>query len=504
MKIPIQKATSEFHVVFKSVSTFAFSTLLLSSCSVGPDYHRPNAPAPSQWGEAMDGGETNGPVSVGAWWKNFKDPELDSLIERAIKSNFDLKIAAARVREARAQYRIAASDLWPTVETTASYERQRQSKHQPVLGSIPLPPTVPFENNVYQAGFDAAWEVDVFGGTRRATEAAKAQVMAAEFSRRDVLVTLLGEVARNYVETRGYQKQLSIAHQNIKAQEQALEIAQTRFTNGFTSNLDTQQASTVLAQTKAQIPTLENSLEASIHRLGTLLGQLPEALVPELSAVEPIPTTPPGVPVGLPSELLLRRPDVQVAERELASATAQIGVAKADLFPKFSLTGAAGLQSVSASDWFTGNSKFWSVGPTVQWNIFDAGRIRANIKVQNARQEHALANYEKVVLASFEDVENALSAYAKEQLRRLSLEDAVKSSQESLKTANQLYSNGMASFINVLDAERSLYQAQDTLVQSERTVSTDLIALYKSLGGGWEPEASANTMAVAATDVHKN
>ena len=192
------------------------------------------------------------------------------------------------------------------------------------------------------------------------------------------------------------------------------------------------------------------------------------------------------MPVGLPSDLLLRRPDVRLAERQLAAATANIGVAKADLFPKFYLTGAAGFQGVSADEWFTGDSKFWSMGPAVQWRIFDAGRIRANIKVQNARQEQALANYEKTVLTSFEDVENALVAYAKEQVRRRSLEDAVKSSQESLRLANQLYANGLSDFINVLDAERSLYQAQDALAQSDRSVSTDVIALYKSLGGGWD------------------
>jgi NodT family efflux transporter outer membrane factor (OMF) lipoprotein len=233
---------------------------------------------------------------------------------------------------------------------------------------------------------------------------------------------------------------------------------------------------------------LETGLEASIHRLGVLLGQPPEALQAELSTIAPVPAAPPEVPVGLPSDLLLRRPDVAQAEQQLAAATANIGVAKADLFPKFYLTGIAGYQSVSASDWFSGGSRFWSAGPTVEWNIFDAGRIRSNIKVQNARQEEALAAYEETTLAAFEDTENALVAYAKEQERRRSLEDAVKSSQESLRLANQLYANGLADFINVLDAERSLYQAQDALVQSDRTVSTDVIVLYKSLGGGWEAQ----------------
>jgi NodT family efflux transporter outer membrane factor (OMF) lipoprotein len=465
--------------------SIACLSFFLSGCAVGPNYHQPNTTVTTRWGEPLAGGETNSSTSLAAWWKNFNDPELDSLIERAVESNLDLKIASARVREARAQYRTTSADLWPTVETSGSYERQLQSKNQPILGAFPLP-NIPFDNNVYQAGFDASWEIDVFGGTRRATEAAKAEVAAAEFGRRDTLVTLLGEVARNYVEARGYQRRLTIARQNIAAQDEDLAITRDRFNHGLTSNLDVQQAATLLATTRADVPTLESSLQASIHRLGVLLGQPPGTLLAELSTVAPIPAAPPQVPVGLPSELLLRRPDVQEAERQLAAATAQIGVATADLFPKFSLTGAAGFQSVSASDWFAGGSKFWSFGPTVQWNIFDAGRIRANIKVQNARQQQALAAYEQIVLSAFEDVENDLVYYAKEQVRRGSLNDAVTSSQNSLNLAAKLYANGLTGFLNVLDAERSLYQAQDQLVQSDRAVSANLIALYKALGGGWE------------------
>jgi NodT family efflux transporter outer membrane factor (OMF) lipoprotein len=476
----------------------ALLALLAGGCAVGPNYHQPSVAAPAQWGEPLAGGETNAAAFVASWWKNFRDPELDSLISRAAQSNLDLKIAQARVREARAEYGIAVGNLLPSVDASGSYARQRESQSQPLVGpGDRLPPGIPFENNFYQSGFDASWEIDVFGGKRRAVESAKAQVAAAEFGKRDALVTLLGEVARNYVEARGYQRQLEIARENIRAQEQSLALTQNRFTNGLANNLDVQQASTLLATTRAVVPTLETALQASIHRLGVLLGQHPEALQTELSAVAPIPAAPPTVPVGLPSELLLRRPDVRLAERQLAAATANIGVAKADLFPKFYLTGVAGFQSVSASDWFDAGSRFWSAGPTVQWNIFDAGRIRANIKVQNARQEQALASYEKTVLASFEDVENALVAYAKEQVRRRSLEDAVKSSQESLRLAKQLYANGLSDFINVLDAQRSLYQAQDQLVQSERTVSTDLISLYKALGGGWEIEPGAQAIAQA-------
>ena len=467
--------------------------------SVGPDYHAPETQAPAHWGETLAGGETNAAAASTDWWKNFHDAELDSLIERAARSNLDLRIAQGRVREARAAYGGAAGNLWPTVDASGSYARQRQSQNQPLLGSLPLPAGTPFENNVYQSGFDASWEIDVFGGKRRAVEAAGAQVAAAEFGQRDVLVTLLGEVARNYVAARGYQRQLEIARENIRAQEDVLALTQNRFTNGLANNLDVQQADTLLATTRADVPTLETAIATSIHRLGVLLGRPPEALQTELSAVAPIPAAPPTVPVGLPAELLLRRPDVRLAERQLAAATANIGVARADLFPKFYLTGAAGFQGVSGSDWFDAGSRFWSVGPTVQWNIFDAGRIRANIKIQNARQEQALANYEQTALRAFEDVENGLVAHAKEQVRRRSLADAVRSSEDSLHLANQLYANGLSNFINVLDAERSLYQAQDALVQSDRTISANLIALYKSLGGGWETLDGPPQLAQATT-----
>lgn len=470
---------------------------VIAGCAVGPNYHSPETKAPAQWTEPLAAGETNSAIAAADWWKDFHDSEMDSLIQRAVQSNLDLRIAQARVREARAQYGIAAADLWPTVDGSSSYARARESQHQPLLGSIPLPGNVPFENNVYQAGFDASWEIDVFGGKRRAKEAAGAEVSASEFGRRDVLVTLLGDVARNYVDLRGYQQQLAIASENIQVQEKSLAITRDRFAKGLGSDLDVQQAATVLATTRAELPTLESSIETSIHSLEVLLGQQPGILQAELSQSSPIPSQPPLVPVGLPSELLLRRPDIRQAERQLASATANIGVAKADLFPKFYLTGAAGFESISASDWFTGDSKLWSIGPTMQWRIFDAGRIRSNIKVQNARQEQALGAYEKTVLTAFGEVENNLVLYAKEQVRRRSLRDAVVSSQKSLDTANKLYAGGLIDFLHVLDSERSLYQAQDALVQSDRTISANLISLYKSLGGGWETMEKPSALALA-------
>lgn len=479
------------------LSFVAVLAIIATGCAVGPNYQRPAANVPAHWSEPLAGGETNAPASLTAWWKNFHDVELDSLINRAVQSNLDLQIAQARVREARAQYGFAAANLWPTIDASGSYSRTETSRHQPVLGSLPVPADVPFDNDVYQSGFDASWEIDVFGGKRRATEAAKAEVAAFEYGRRATVMTLLGEVARNYIDVRGYQRRLAIARENIQAQAEALDITQNRYTNGVSSDLDVQQAATLLATTKAEVPALQTALQASIHRLGVLLGQPPGALQEELAGTEPIPVAPPEVPVGLPSDLMLHRPDVQQAERQLAAATANIGVAKADLFPKFYLTGAAGFESISADDWFSAGSRFWSAGPTVQWKIFDAGRIRANIRVQNARQEQALAAYENTVLGAFEEVENNLVAYANEQIRRRSLEDAVTSSRKSLELANKLYTNGLTDFVNVLEAERSLYQAQDALVQSDRTVSTDVVALYKSLGGGWEIAEQQKSLATA-------
>jgi multidrug efflux system outer membrane protein len=464
-------------------SLFGLIAALAGGCSVGPNYHPPAVNAPSHWTSPLAGGETNAPT-LDAWWKKFHDPELESLVTRAVQSNLGLRVAEARVREARAQRGVIAADLWPTVGATGSYTRNRLSKHG-YLATL-LPPGTPVDYNLYEADFDASWEIDVFGGTRRAVEAAGAEVAAAEFNRRDVLVSLLAEVARNYIEARGLQQRLTIAGQNAAAQRDALNITRDRYRQGLTSDLDVQQAAALLSATEAQIPALEILLKASIHRLGVLLGQPPGALLTELSSAAPVPALPPEVPVDLPADLLRRRPDVRRAERELAAATARIGVAVADLFPKFSLTGVAGLQSVSASDWFTGSSRLWTVGPTMQWRIFEAGRIRANVRVQTARQQQALAHYEQTVLNSFEEVENALVAYANEQVRFRSLEATVDADRNAVAMARDLYQNGLADFLRVLDAQRSLYQAEDELAQSRLTMSLNLVALYKALGGGWQ------------------
>jgi NodT family efflux transporter outer membrane factor (OMF) lipoprotein len=419
------------------------------------------------------------------WWKTFNDPVLDSLITRAVESNLDLLIAEARIREARFQSGVVSSELWPSVETSASYSRSRRSQ-----GISVIPPKARLKRNLYEAGFDASWEIDLFGGKRHAIEAARADIDAAVENRRDVLVTLLAEVARNYIEVRGFQRRLAIVRSNVGVQQETVEITRTRFKAGLSSELDAVQAEALLATTQSQIPTLESSMKQAIHRIGILLGQKPDALQAGLTKGSPIPSAPAMVPVGLPSDLLRRRPDVRRAERELAAATARIGVATANFFPKFSLTGDFGFQTEDLNIFSLTRSRYWSFGPTIRWPIFQAGRIRANVKVQNARQEQVLVNYEKAVLTALEDVENALVIFAGEQVRYKNLTDAVNASRHAVELANELFSKGLANFLSVLDAERSLYTSEDSLIQSERTVSLNLVTLYKALGGGWEAEPS--------------
>jgi outer membrane protein, multidrug efflux system len=457
----------------------------LAGCAVGPDYKPPKASVSApQWTSALVGGETNGPADLATWWKNFGDTNLDSLVTMAVQSNLTLRVAEAHVREARAERDVVSGSFWPSVGTSGSYSRNRYGLNN----FPPLPPGTPLDYNLYNVGFDAGWEIDIFGGTRRTIEAANAEMGAAVFGQRDVLVSLLAEVVRNYIAARGYQQRVAITLQNIQVQQEILNLTSNRFENGLSSDLDVEQATALLTATEAEVPSLKTGFSQSAHHLAVLIGQPPGALMDEMSVEKPIPLTPPAVPVGLPSDLLQRRPDVQESERDLAAATARIGVAKADLFPKFSLMGFAGLESISTANFFNYASRYWSAGPTVQWEIFQAGSIRANVRVQNARQEQALDAYEQTVLVALEDAENALTAYAREQTRRESLAQSVKADEQALELATQLYNNGLTDFLRVLDSERSLYAAQDALVQSDQTVSLNLVQLYKALGGGWQEE----------------
>ena len=358
-----------------------------------------------------------------------------------------------------------------------------------------------FEYSVYNAGFDASWEIDIFGGKRRALEATTAEWEGAIDGRNDVMVSLLAEVARNYVELRGSQCRLKIAQRNLKLQEEALELTRDRFQGGVANELDVTRSAALLAGIQAAIPPLDTAVRMDMYSIAVLLGKEPGALVAELSPPMPVPPAPPEVPVGLPSDLLRRRPDVRRAERQLAAETARIGVAKSDWYPKLSLTGDVGTESVSLSKWFEPGSLFWSVGPSLQWRALDFARVRAEVRGQTAVQEAALATYEKVVLISLQEAENALVTYAQEQNRHRALADEVAENQRSLDMANGLYAKGRVNFLDVLDVRRSLYQSEDQLAVSDQAVSLDLIALYKALGGGWEKmtRESAKALSTASS-----
>jgi NodT family efflux transporter outer membrane factor (OMF) lipoprotein len=455
-------------------------------CAVGPDYHSSPAPAPAAWSSPVADGLIDGTSTSSSWWASFNDAELDSLIQRAARSNMDLRVADARLRQARAVRQGSAADFAPSVDASGSYARELESKNQPFFGALPLPANFPFEYSVYQAGFDASWEIDLFGAKRRALEAATADWQGAIEARNDAMVSLQAEVARNYVELRGTQLRLQIARHDLILQEEAVELARARFQGGMTGELDVTRAAALLADVRAAIPPLESAVRVAMYSLAVLLGQNPGELVSELSRVAPLPSAPPQVPIGLPSDLLRRRPDVRRAERQLAAETARIGVAKAEWFPKLSLTGDAGFESVSLSKWFEPGSRFWSIGPSVQWRLLDFGRVRAEVRAQTAVQEAALATYEKTALVSLQEAENALITYAQEQNRHRALAEEATENRRSLTMADSLYREGRVNYLDVLDARRSLYQSEDQLAVSDQAVSIDLITLYKALGGGWE------------------
>jgi len=465
----------------------------VASCALGPRYTPPAVATPAAWHEAPAAAITSADrASLERWWTAFHDPLLDDLVARAIDGNLDLKIAAARVREARAARGIAASAALPQVDVTGQYSRGQRSDAVPPFNAAPAGSSFfgPRTQNAFEAGFDAGWEIDVFGGVRRDVEAAIAQVQAAEETRHDVLVSLLADVARNYAELRGTQRQIEILDATLESQRETLEIAKARFDAGLGTALDVDRAEGLLDATTSRQPELERTAKQAVYRLGVLTGKEPAALASVLETPKAIPPQPPQIPVTLPSELLSRRPDLRRAERDVAAATARIGVARADLFPRFSITGTFGRRSEDASDLSAGASQFWFLVPGVRWPILSGGRIRANIRVQDARQEQAVRQYEKAMLTAVEDVENALVTQTREARRVAVLHASVAANRRALDLATERYTSGLENFLSVLDAQRALYAAEDGLAQSETSAMVSLIAVYKALGGGWTLDAA--------------
>ena len=481
-RVPASCSLEVFQVI---LFTLALS-LLATGCAVGPNYKPPvNSALPPTY---SSGARTNpAPAALlSQWWTVFQDAQLDMLIREAAETNLDLRLATARLKEVRAQRLSAAASWFPAVNAGAGYARSRSSENAAAGRSLNAF-RIPLENDDFSARMDVSWELDLFGGTRRSVEAARADLAASAEMRREVLVSVLSEVGLGYLDLRGFQRQLAVARENLTAQEQTLKLTRDRSKAGLSSELDTARAEAQVARTRSQIPPLEEGVSRSLHHLSVMLARPPADLVERLGTVAPIPSSPPGVPVGLPSDLLRRRPDVRRAERELAAATARIGVATSDLFPKFFLTGAAGLQSLESSDFINAGSRLWSLGPSLKWPLFAGGKIRQGIRVQEARQEQALLRYEQVVLRSLEEVENSLVAFGREQERQRSLVDAERATRRASVLAGEQHRAGLVDFLTVLDADRSLLAAQDELARSERMLGQNLIRLYKALGGGWEP-----------------
>jgi NodT family efflux transporter outer membrane factor (OMF) lipoprotein len=469
---------------------------VLYGCAVGPRVHppQPQNALPQKWtAQATRGTSPGVEPQTDLWWKSFQDPELDSLIQRAVQANYDLRLATARVEEARAARGIARSDFYPQINATVSADRNRVFTVIPNFnnGGKTVQP-LSIETNNYRGEFDAAWEIDVFGRIRREVQAASYDLAAQEQDRRNVLITLLGDVGRFYVDLRGFQLRLTIAEENIAVDEDAVTLTRVQAQAGQTTEREVAQAQAQLESVKAQVPALNSSVALSIHRLSVLTGQQPGALEAELANRSAIPAVPPDVSVGLPSDLLERRPDIQQAEAQLEAATARVGQAKADYFPRFTLLGSAGRQANQLHELTLGLGNFFTAGPSISLPVFTGGRIRSNVAVQNARVKEAFDVFQSSVLGSLEETENALVTYANEQERYDRLQATVHANQTALELANVQYKAGLADFLIVLDSERDLYTNQDLLAQSQAAISTDLVTLYKALGGGWSisPQAT--------------
>lgn len=455
----------------------ALLTAAIAGCAtVGPNYVRPEATVQKDWKTLLSGSRCAGTMdeqTLAAWWTTLDDPMLTSLIHRAVTGNLDLKKARARLREARARRGIAAADLLPALNGTGAAVWGLTSNDAETNSS-----------ELYTAGFDASWELDIFGGVRRSVEAAQGDLQASEEDLRNVLVSLLAEVAMKYLDVRKFQALIAVAEDNLQSQGETYQLTQWRCQAGLSDELAVQQARYNLESTRSQIPALRTSLGAAMNRVDVLLGEQPGAVHAELEKPEPIPVPPPDVAVGMPADLLRRRPDVRQAERQLAAQTARVGVATADLYPKFTLNGSIGLESLSLSNLPSGTLALTG-GPSITWAIFKGGAIRQNIEVQSALQEQALIQYEAVILAALEEVENALVAYAEVRQRRQSLSEATLAAKTAAELASQKYQSGLTDFSNVLDAQRSLLSFQEQLTTSEGNVISNLVRLYKALGGGW-------------------
>jgi NodT family efflux transporter outer membrane factor (OMF) lipoprotein len=458
--------------------------LLVAGCAVGPNYRAPDTPTPDTWnslpeaGVQFDAGDSS---TLADWWRAFDDELLEQLIERAIADNRSVEQARARVIEARARRGVSAGSFFPSISGSAGASRTDSDARFDIPGDDPITRN---NDEIYTAGLDASWELDLFGGRRRAFEAATASLGASEADLRDVLITLLGDVAVNYTSVRMTQARLAFAERNLEAQAELLQITRWRAEAGLATALEVEQAETSYHQTRAQIPSLESNLAQAMNRLAVLTGQVPGALHDQLSVRRPVPVAPSEIVAAVPADVIRRRPDIRAAERRLAAQSAQVGVATAALYPSLSFSGSIGYQSLSASDVFDG-SQTERLGLSLRIPIFQGGALRQNLRAQNAVLDQVLASYEQTVLAAFEEVENALLSWTNEQRRREALVLAVEAARRSRELALMQYNSGLVDFQTVLTADRQLISLEDSLAVSEGELTSNLIRLYKAFGGGW-------------------
>ena len=481
---------------------------LLGGCTVGPNFHRPGWASPVSWltgtpkpTHPVPSVPVVAPVHV-AWWSLFNDPVLTRLERQVAADNLDVRTATVRLAESRAELGITGAGRYPVFNANGSYQRQKASNvgqlsplaslasgasgsPGAVAGGFNTPANFhPFD--IFQYGFDASWEPDIWGQVKREMEAARETVRASADARRGTLLTALAEVARDYIDLRGTQEQLRIARENLGTANQSLKLTQEQAAAGVTTDLDVANASAQVSITAAQVPTLQQQEHQEINALSLLLGRPPGALEAELAVPRPVPPVPPEVPVGFPSELARRRPDILEAEAKLHAATATVGVAVASFYPSVTLSASFGFQALTFGNLWKWDARQYDAGPGFTIPIFQGGELKYTLHLRKAQQQEAAIFYAKTVLSAWHDVANALIAYQDEQLRRAQLINAVAENRRALVLAQSRYREGVADFLTVLDTERSLLSAEQQLAASTTTVSTNLVALYKALGGGWQ------------------
>ncbi|MBK8980143.1 MAG: efflux transporter outer membrane subunit [Planctomycetes bacterium] len=467
----------------------ARSALLIAvgGCAVGPDYAPPERELRSEWGTPLGDrlSQQATEADLAIWWESLGDAQLSALVERAFEQNLDLQTAASRVREARFLHAVATGSLGPDIDAAGSFNRSRRSSNS-------FQGFIAGDRDLWSLGFDATWEIDVFGRVRRGAEAADAQLGASIESARDALVSLVAEIARNYVELRGAQRRIQIAGQNVEAWSNTLALTESRFRAGLTTELDVAQARVDLASARARIPPLVVTRTGIESRLAVLLGAEPGQLfelAPALAEDAPVPVPPATVAIGMPADLLRRRPDIRLAERDAAAACARVGVEEAELYPQFTLSGSLGVESENFDNLIDSDSRRYAFGPDFRWNLFASGRIRNAVHAAEERHLQALLAWQSTVLTALEETRNAVAAFVQQQAERSAIVEGERAARQAVELARTLYVQGVSDFQSVLQAQRSLFALQDQLALSETALTTDLIALYKALGGGWSAAA---------------